>query len=222
MEIKKTFDYSLFKKLDGNRNVRKTNALVKSIKELDLTMYSPIIVSEDFRIVDGQHRFSACKELKKPIYFVVMPSEKAEQAMIVLNKCQSQWRNEEFLHYKVAKVGGCYAELDEFMKTYKMGLSYASLIFADKEFDSRRIRENDFTFQKGKDADEIAQFWSCEEFRKLPFRASRAFTRAIRIFFEESNPKQRAKLRRKSLGIEQFANHKQYLTAFWHLVKMRR
>lgn len=96
MEIKKTTDYTLFKKLEGNRDVRKKNALVKSITEMDLTMYSPIIVSEDFRIVDGQHRFEACKELGLPIYFLVMPSKNAERAMIVLNKCQSQWRNEEF------------------------------------------------------------------------------------------------------------------------------
>ena len=110
MEIKVTRDYSLFKKLDGNRDVRKKNALVKSIKEFDLTMYSPIIVSDDFRIVDGQHRFEACKELNLPIYFIVMPTENAEKAMIILNKCQSQWRNEEFFQYNVKKVGGSYKE----------------------------------------------------------------------------------------------------------------
>lgn len=47
---------------------------------MDLTMYSPIIVSEDFRIIDGQHRFEACKELGFPIYFLVMPSKNAERA----------------------------------------------------------------------------------------------------------------------------------------------
>ena len=39
MEVKKTMDYSLFKKLEGNRDVRKKNALVESVKEMDLTMY---------------------------------------------------------------------------------------------------------------------------------------------------------------------------------------
>lgn len=72
MEIQKTTDYKLFKKLDGNRDVKKTNALVKSIREFDLTMYSPIIVSVDFRIIDGQHRFAACRELGLPIYYIVM------------------------------------------------------------------------------------------------------------------------------------------------------
>ena len=104
MEIKVTRDYSLFKKLDGNRDVKKKNALVKSITEFDLTNYSPIIVTDDFRIVDGQHRFEACKELNLPIYFIVMPSDNAEKAMIILNKCQSQWRSESIKAYGNAWV----------------------------------------------------------------------------------------------------------------------
>jgi hypothetical protein len=33
MEVKKTTDYTLFKKLEGNRDVRKKNALVERNKE---------------------------------------------------------------------------------------------------------------------------------------------------------------------------------------------
>ena len=129
MEIQKTTDYKLFKKLDGNRDVKRTNALVKSIQEFDLTMYSPIIVSEDFRIIDGQHRFVACRELGLPIYFVIMRDKDVEKAMIVLNKCQSQWRNGEFFQYSVQKKGGAYVELKEYINKNKIYLSNALFCF---------------------------------------------------------------------------------------------
>nr|DAP15673.1 MAG TPA: hypothetical protein [Caudoviricetes sp.] len=138
MEIQKTTDYKLFKKLDGNRDVKRTNALVKSILEFDLTMYSPIIVSEDFRIIDGQHRFVACRELGLPIYFVVMRNENIEKAMIVLNKCQSQWRNSEFFQYNVQKKGSIYAELKEYIDKNKINLSYAVILFPQKPFETKK------------------------------------------------------------------------------------
>lgn len=222
MEIKVTNDYTLFKKLEGNRDVRKKNALVRSIKEMDLTMYSPIIVSEDFRIIDGQHRFEACKELGLPIYFLVMPSKNAERAMIVLNRCQSQWKSEEFFHYKTIKVGGCYSELEDYMKRYGMAIAYAVILFPKKEFETKKVKLDGFTFEKGEHAEELAEFWSNDAFRPLPFRINKAFIRAIRYFFEESTPRQREKLLRKALCIPVCANYSQYLTAFENLVKMRR
>ena len=60
MEIYKTTNYSIFSFLQGNRSVSKKNSLVKSIQKIDLTMYKPILVDSEFRIIDGQHRFFAC------------------------------------------------------------------------------------------------------------------------------------------------------------------
>lgn len=222
MEIKKTTDYTLFRKLEGNRDVRKKNALVKSITEMDLTMYSPIIVSEDFRIVDGQHRFEACKELGLPIYFLVMPSKNAERAMIVLNKCQSQWRNEEFFQYNVKKVGGCYSELKDYIEKYKIQLSFAVLLFPTKPFETQKVRDANFSFEKYERCNELASYYLSPEFRRLPFWKSKPFVRAIRHFFEKSDKKQQDKLKKKSLAIPHCASHIQYETAFENLVKMRR
>lgn len=222
MEIKVTRDYSLFKKLDGNRDVEKKNALIKSIKELDLTMYSPIIVSDDFRIVDGQHRFEACKELNLPIYFVVMPSFNAEKAMIILNKCQSQWRNEEFFQYNVKKVGGCYKDLKDYMDKYKIQLSYAVLLFPEKPFETAKVRDENFIFDKYKFCEELTDYYLSQEFRILPFWKSKPFVRAIRYFFEKSDKKQRDKLKKKSLAIPQCVSYIQYNQVFENLLKMRR
>ena len=222
MEIKVTRDYSLFKKLDGNRDVKKKNALVKSITEFDLTNYSPIIVTDDFRIVDGQHRFEACKELNLPIYFIVMPSDNAEKAMIILNKCQSQWRNEEFFQYNVKKVGGSYKELKDYIDKYKIQLSFAVLLFPAKPFETKKVRDENFVFDRYKYSDELADYYLSQEFRRLPFWQSKPFVRAIRYFFEKADRKQRDKLKNKSLAIPHCASHLQYSVVFENLVKMRR
>ena len=216
MEVKKTTDYTLFKKLEGNRDVRKKNALVKSITEMDLTMCSPIIVSEDFRIVDGQHRFEACKELGLPIYFLVMPSKNAERAMIVLNKCQSQWRNEEFFQYNVKKVGGCYSELKDYIE------NFAVLLFPTRPFETQKVRDANFSFEKYERCNELASYYLSPEFRRLPFWKSKPFVRAIRYFFDEADKKQLEKLRRKALLIPHCASHIQYHTVFENILKMRR
>lgn len=222
MEIKSTTDYSLFKKLEGNRDIKKTNALVASINEMNLTKFCPIIVDEAFRIVDGQHRFDACQRLDLPVYFVVMESQKAEQAMIILNKCQSQWRNEEFFQYNEKSVGGCYTELKEYIEKYKIPLSFAVLLFPEKPFDTRKIRSSDFKFTKYKFCDDLAEYYTSHEFRKLPFSKSKPFARAIRIFYENSTERERKKLLLKALAIPQCANYNQYLTAFKNLIRMRR
>ena len=222
MEIQKTTDYKLFKKLDGNRDVKKKNALVKSIQDFDLTMYSPIIVSEDFRIIDGQHRFAACRELGLPIYFIVMRDKDAEKAMIVLNKYQSQWRNGEFFQYNVQKTGRVYTELKEYIDKYKINLSYAVILFPQKPFETSKVRDTTFKFEKYSKCDELTEFYLSSEFRLLPFWKSKPFVRAVRTFFEKSDKKQLDKLKRKSLAIPQCANNIQYITAFDNLVRMRR
>lgn len=68
--IQETKNYGLFKFMEGNRDVNSAHLqnIVKSMQEKYLI--SPIIVNEDFEIMDGQHRFSSCKELGAPILFI--------------------------------------------------------------------------------------------------------------------------------------------------------
>ena len=63
-----TYDYSLFKFIDCNRNVSHIKKLKESIESIDLTMHYPIIVNDNMEIVDGQPRFEVCKLIGKPIY----------------------------------------------------------------------------------------------------------------------------------------------------------
>jgi len=69
-QVIKTNDYSMFKIIDGNRSINKLHLrrLKKSIEEKYITV--PIIVNQKFQIIDGQHRFTAAKELGMPINYI--------------------------------------------------------------------------------------------------------------------------------------------------------
>ena len=70
-KVKETTNYKLFTFIDGNRsrNLAHVKKLTKSMKAKYLL--APIIVNEDYEIIDGQHRFLAAKELGYPIRYII-------------------------------------------------------------------------------------------------------------------------------------------------------
>lgn len=71
-KIYSTTDYDKFKMILGNRALRLTNvsAIQKSSSEEQLMI--PILVNENYEIIDGQHRFRAWKSLNIPILYTIV------------------------------------------------------------------------------------------------------------------------------------------------------
>ena len=220
-KIQLTTDYDRFQILGGNRRVCKSyvGSLKRSITNNDMTMYTPIIVDMAYRIIDGQHRFTACKELGKPIYYVVMEGKESVDAMIRLNQNQRMWRMEEFLNYQAESKGGCYMELRTFIEDSKMGISNAMVVFPDVQINSSDIRKGEKLFNKNPKADAIVDFLNSEEIKMLKFSKSRQFVLAVRKAFELYNDRQLNKIRKKAIFIQHSADYEQYLTAFSNLIK---
>jgi len=95
--VYKTKDYSKFKTLQGNREVSKVN--VKRLKDSmsKRQLISPIITNEKGEIIDGQHRFNACKELGLPIHFIVAEGYGLNEVQ-VLNTNSKNWTNVDYLN----------------------------------------------------------------------------------------------------------------------------
>ena len=222
MEIKQTTDYGLFKLMSKNRPVGNSSIkkLARSISCNDLTPYKPIIVDKDFRIVDGQHRFLACKYLNKPIYFLQMADDiDGDSAMITLNTYQKSWRQEEFLNFHAETKGGQWKELQDFEKEHKLGISNSIVVFPNIQINSTDIREGVKMFHKSDKADAIADFLQSEPICSLKFSKTRAFVLAVRKAFDKYSDRKLAKLRKKIIYLEMSANYEQYLTAFENLLK---
>lgn len=74
-DILQTKDYSIFKKLKGNRTDDEAHVkrLTKNMLEVgNLTVEFPIVVNERMEVVDGQHRLAALKGLGWPIAYRVV------------------------------------------------------------------------------------------------------------------------------------------------------
>lgn len=82
-KILKTNDYEKFKFADFNRTINKANLkkLIKLGKESPRFHLFPIVVDKNNIIIDGQHRFEACKALGLPIFYII---EKKEDASVDL------------------------------------------------------------------------------------------------------------------------------------------
>jgi hypothetical protein len=97
LQIHSTYDLSIFKILDGNRNINLGNVerLVRSINENGF-LKMPIIVNENYEVIDGQHRLEAARKLNSIIYYNKVDNYDLKTA-IVLNRNQSNWSLSEFI-----------------------------------------------------------------------------------------------------------------------------
>lgn len=73
MQINMSQRYDKFKFLNLNRKINKSH--VEELKELNRGKKRfelfPIVVDKEMNIIDGQHRYQACKELNIPVYYIV-------------------------------------------------------------------------------------------------------------------------------------------------------
>ena len=113
LQVQKTYNYSYFNKLDGNRTVTKAaySKLLKSIQKKSLKI--PIIVNEKYEIIDGQTRFKCWKELEKPIYFIMVDGYGLEDCGIANTNIKT-WNIDDFAN--------CYSTLGD--KNFKIYLEF--------------------------------------------------------------------------------------------------
>ena len=92
-----TSDYTVFKKLCGNRVVleQRKNTIKNSIIENGYVR-NPIVVNEKMEIIDGQGRFEALKELKLPVEYVIAHGA-GQKECIALNANQKNWKSADYV-----------------------------------------------------------------------------------------------------------------------------
>jgi hypothetical protein len=114
-EIRKTANYDIFKMIKWNRSLNRPN-VIKLIEEnrkhFQLHKF-PILVTKDFKIIDGQHRFNAAKELGSPVYYIV--AEDMDESIKSV--------------HSVNKVGKKHTRGDKLEMMYKAGDGGAELVY---------------------------------------------------------------------------------------------
>lgn len=107
-KVHTTQDYSLFKTLNGNREIHQMHLtrLKESMKTNHLTTI--IQVNEKFEIIDGQHRFLICQELKLPINYIISKNYGLSEVQI-LNANMKNWQTADYVN------GYCDLGLKDYM-----------------------------------------------------------------------------------------------------------
>lgn len=95
-----TNDYDRFSFLKGNREINQSNLrnITRNIRERGYYKDNPILVNERLEIVDGQHRFQACKDLGMQFYYVVQKGLTVEDAKN-RNLFSRPWTTKDFIEY---------------------------------------------------------------------------------------------------------------------------
>lgn len=118
-----TRNYEQFKLLKENRDITNVNGLKRSITKHGLLM--PILVNETFEIIEGQHRFLACKSLKVPIHYIVRKGA-TKDMIIPINVDRRSWGYKDYLKYY--QDNSNYTRLSSFMAEWGVSLNVVTAI----------------------------------------------------------------------------------------------
>ena len=214
-----TDDYSRFKYYEFNRTITDGKTLTTSIEAVDLTEFVPIIVSPDFRIIDGQNRFEVCKKLGLPITYVVYGGD-PEFAMINLNSVVRQWRLEDWLKYYCGKGIPVYIKFRDYMEKYRQygsNLSNSIAVFSQNSSDTK-------SFKQGKLIDKSEYFDTVFNYIKQlslsqNIRTHKPFVVALMYFLikYQNDEKKLGRLARKAIALPKFSRYQDYLQSFENL-----
>lgn len=116
-QVLQTTDYHKFSFITGNRLVNNAHA-----KRIERSMsrrflFSPLIVNELFQIIDGQHRFVACKKLELPIYYIIVKGYRLEEVQL-LNTNSSNWKKIDYLNAYCDLGYPEYLKFRDFMREF--------------------------------------------------------------------------------------------------------
>lgn len=229
MEVKCTTDYSQFKFVKCNRGVRALNKLVKSISDCNLLPYNPIKVTPKMEIIDGQHRFEACKLLNLPVYYTIIDDDIAvEKAIKTLNTAQRNWGLPDYLHFHCENGQPNMLSFRNFIRYHgikDVNIGFAAMCYIGGEKDSnvtsyyKRIKAGTMPLEKWKNADEV-----CELLKALPIKhnTQKAFVGAFVSEYDNWTKKERDKILKNILLIQCYANVGAYRVCFQQILDMKK
>jgi len=122
LQIHSTHDLSIFKTLNGNRDLNMSNVdrIAKSILDNGF-LKLPIVINENFEIIDGQHRVEAAKKVNSIIYYVKVKNYDLSTA-ILLNANASNWKTIDYVKSFCERGNSNYIKL---MQLYESNKDFA-------------------------------------------------------------------------------------------------
>lgn len=234
VQIHWTTDYGMFKFLRGNRDLNepKIKRIIKSVHDgLSFFQYCPIMVNDDMYIIDGQHRFAVCQQLKINVYYVIVHDFSLRQ-IAEMNNNASKWKDKDFLNCYMDVGIEDYKVLHLFAEKHDLNVRIAASLLM---YGKVRSKANDQTnrvddFRDGKFKvryQEEAERFMNKAFEFNPFTENwntRSFLQSMEVLQASEKYNQEAlidKLSLHNLVVEQRSTYKEYLQHIEELYNYR-
>lgn len=156
-EIFTTTDYSIFKKLRGNRDISEDKKRVEGIKDSILKngyKPNPIRVNEKMEVIDGQGRLEALKELMLPVEFQIFPGENINDCR-ALNSAGKVWKPKDYIYSYADEGIDAFVKIKQLMKEFGyneriVGIPLKLRLSVKKKIISKNIKISDEEYQKAR------------------------------------------------------------------------
>ncbi len=130
-QIHYTRDYEIFKFFPQNRKIYQKHVRSFILDETFSKNFSscPIVVNSEMRILDGQHRFEAAKQLDIGIYYLTCHSGNLED-MVRRNVTQKSWKMVDYVEFYQKSNNHEYDKFDQIRLQTGMSFSHGMQILA--------------------------------------------------------------------------------------------
>jgi hypothetical protein len=161
IRIYSTTNYSLFKKILGNRETvhGHVKSLLESIAEDNMLEYFPIIVNENMEIIDGQHRLEAAKQLGLPIYYEIKHNAGINTVKLA-NTNMWGWKIADYVEQYIKLGNENYILLQNFCNKYGISISIGMLLMRGNRNsvgDLDKLKKGNFKVSNLKRAEDMAE-----------------------------------------------------------------
>lgn len=116
-----TRDYSIFKRLVGNRDIPESriSKIVDSIQKIGW-IHNPIVVNENMEVIDGQGRLIALQRLKMSVEYIIAPGAGTKEC-VYMNMNMVNWKLPDFIKSYAEQGNENYQRLLKLMSKYANG-----------------------------------------------------------------------------------------------------
>ena len=183
-----TEDYTRFEFNELNRSVDAAHVrkLKRNIKEIGLIQ--PITVDSEGHIIDGQHRFHACRELGIPVRYIIQDSMKM-QDVVSLNNLSKRWSTMDKVQSYAAQGNKHYQRLLDFHEDCKsfdknvsirvaIILAQGSAATANSKQSKMNVGSGTWEFRVEYDV-AMKRFYSLHRFKRWDFYLKQSFVTAF-------------------------------------------
>ncbi len=212
----KTKNYSKFVFSKQNREVKTKTvlSLKESMVKFGFIPGRPVLITKEWVIVDGQHRFLAARDLGIEIEFEILEGDYLDK-MIHLNSTQSNWTLEDYVNSYASQNIDCYRKLLKFKEKYDLNLSSAITIFFSPSVKSVNIKKGEI-LKINSNADQVADFIS--NCHTVAYNKDNKFVRAIVSVYDKLTKSQLSKLKSRLIIVPKLSNSSDFITAFENII----